>query len=178
MTGGGDRQQVLREQRNGQMHSQNLQQGRAEMPFDASGGLKDQYLEKLTDTTLSQGTITVLDNLLTQDYVLANISDAELDEIKWLSRLTARKVFAMHPAPESVLQGERRAFLLDDPDNKLEPLMQMERIQIQNFIRGIFLRASRARDGWQQEQMSKTYTVSEVRDQNDGDDKLLRGLFS
>lgn len=172
-----ERKRLQKEQAKNGVHQRNLASAGG-MPFSQDGNLASRYLKTLSDTTLSQGTITVLDNLLTQDFVLGNVTDAEYNELKWLTRLTSRKVFAMHPRHDSALVGERRAFLLDDPDETLEPLTEQEKITIENFIRGVFMRASRARDGWQQEQMSKTYTVSEIRDEDDNDDKLMKGLFS
>lgn len=176
MNGAKQRKNLQKEQAKNGIHQRNVS-GSAS-PFGQDGHLASQYLQTLSDTTLSQGTITVLDNLLTQDFVLGNLTDAEYNELKWLTRATTRAVYAMHPRHDSALTGERRAFLLDDPDETLEPLTDQERITIENFIRGVFMRASRARDGWQQEQMSKTYTVSEIRDEDDNEDSLMRGLFS
>lgn len=146
--------------------------------FGDDGNLNRQYIEALTETTLDQGTIDLLDNLVTRDWILSKLKDAEVTEAKWLTLELARvEIDAMHPPRESNVTEERRAFMLDDPNEAIPSLNERQRKQIENFLRTIFTRVARSRGGWQQREMSRTINVSEVKDQREEKDGLLDGLL-
>jgi len=53
---------------------------------------------------------------------------------------------------------------------KLPALDDVDKTIIEQFIMGVISRATRGKDGWQQEMFNKTITASETREVDDGDD--------
>jgi len=87
-----------------QRHNLNLNaaSAQADKPMDRA------YIDKMTDHQLSQGTIDILSNLLDQDYLLGNMTEAEVHEFRWLARVLRLKVEAMHPPQEGVIARATR----------------------------------------------------------------------
>jgi len=169
------RKEMARENAQNNVHQQ---QHAANMrAFDDQGKPRKEYIDAITETDLQPGTIRTLRNLVTKDWVLSNLKEAEVTEEKWLMELVPHQVFAQHPRQGATATGKRRAFELDDDMETLTPLTDQERMQIMNFCRGIMQRIRRSREGWQQEMNSKTISVSETRDQRQQKDGLLSGLF-
>jgi hypothetical protein len=165
--------ELQRDQQRASMHS-----SAQSTMFQDDGSLNRRYIEALTETSLDQGTIDMLDNLVTRDWILGKLEGAEVTETKWLTLELARvEIDAMHPPRESNVTDARRAFMLDDPKEEMPSLNERERKQIENFLRAVFTRVSRSRQGWQQREMSRTINVSEVKDQRDEKDGLLDGLL-
>lgn len=135
-----------------------------------------EHIEVLTSNDLDAHTNRLLRNLVEKDFVLSNLKDAEVNEIKWLARSMARKVKRMHPPQESVVTGEYRKFLLDDPRDALKPLTPNQENLIDQGMMDFFSRLARSRDGWQQDEMGKQLRVS--RTENDPDDDTSGGFFS
>lgn len=171
------REKYAKTQSNENIHAQQI--GKQYAGGDEAEFGKTEYLRKLTDSALDAETVQVLDNLLSQDFVLANYKDAEVTETRWMMvETTMLRVEAMHPPQGSGMTGARRAFMMDDEAQSLNPLTDHEKQVIRSFLRGFFARVTRARTGWQQEQMSKTISVSEVRrEDDDGSGGRLSGLF-
>ena len=156
----------LERQQEAQEDQMNLQRAQQETPDYRE---RREYLETLVDSGLDPGTADVVVNMLQQDFVLGNISDAEFTEIKKLRQITLKKIFAMHPHPDAAMQGERRKAVLGDDAMGLKPLSQQDKVKIDTFVRGALMRLSRSKDGFQQEELGKTIAASERRDV-DGDD--------
>ena len=154
----------LKEQQANQEHLTNLQQSLDD------AGVDPGYAEKIIDSDLDQGTVRILGNLLSKDWVLSNLNDAEVHEIRWLTRVMMRQLEALHPDEESVWQGAIRQYAYDADRQALEPLDSAQRLVIFEFIQGVVARAARSKDGWQQETFQKQFKVSERIDHDDGDD--------
>jgi len=152
-----------------QDHSQNLTQA-AQMQQGL--GEQRQYLEAITENGLDEASVHMLENMVSADFILSNLNDAEIHEIKHLRRITKRKVFAAHPSPNSIMQGEVREQVYNNGQTA-EPLDQKQKSLIEQFIRGAFTRLARSRDGFQQEEIGKSLSVSERRTDDDGDGGLL-----
>jgi hypothetical protein len=58
----------------------------------------------------------------------------------------------------------------DDPDDAAEPLSERQKAKIEQFIMAVISRATRGRDGWQQEMFNKSISASETREVNSDDD--------
>jgi len=143
------------------------------------GGMsRDEYLDRLTDHGLDDRTAELVENLLSPDFVLSKISGAEAVEMKWLVRLQAEKIKAMHPDDGSPLQGKHRAVMYDDPKAALKPLSDFQKSLLEQAIWDIFFRVKRSEGGWQQQELSSQYNVSRVDSGDDGDSEgRLNGLF-
>jgi hypothetical protein len=61
-------------------------------------------------------------------------------------------------------------FLFDDKSQNLPPLDEVDKAVIEQFLMGVIARATRGKDGWQQEMFNKTITASERREVGEEDD--------
>ena len=156
--------QVRQEQRDAQLHQMNLSAADAEQPMDRA------YIEKMTEGSLQDPTKDMLQNLLSQDFLLGNLQEAETHEYRWLARVMLLEIKSLHPSGDSIWQDEIRAAAFDDKNQQLESLSQREQAIVEQFVMGVIARASRGRDGWQQEMFNKTISASEKRDVSDSDD--------
>jgi len=151
------------EKRNEERMNLQAAQAEAQRPMDKA------YIDKMTDHQLEQGTIDILSNLLDQDFLLGNMTDAEVHEYRWLARVLRLEVEALHPSQEAVFQDEIRSVAFDDKGQNLPPLDEVDKTVIEQFLMAVIARATRGKDGWQQEMFNKTITASERREV-DGDD--------
>lgn len=159
-------EEELREkQRQEQRHRMNLQAAEAR-----SEGMDRTYINEMTDHELDQGTIDILSNLLDRDFMLGNLSDAEVHEYRWLARVLRLEIEALHPNENSVFRGAVRAVAFDDRGDALPSLSEQDLVIIEQFLMAVIARATRGKDGWQQEMFNKTITASEQRSIDDGDD--------
>jgi hypothetical protein len=132
-----------------------------------------QYLREVTDTELNHETLEIVSNMLSKDFVLSNLSDAEMHELRWVSRVIRLQVEAEHPHDDSMWQGRFRELASGGHSKPLESLNGREKTELLQVIQGIIARASRGKEGWQQEEISKSYAVSERRDESDDDGGFL-----
>lgn len=147
-----------REEQTDPVHMQNL--GGMGPPEQA--GADADYVDRITDTELNQGTIRILENMLSRDWVLANFDDAEVHEIRWLARVMQKQLEALHPPEDSIWTGELRKYAADDKRQGLEPLDSAQRLVVFETIQGVISRATRSKDGWQQENFRKQIRQSET----------------
>lgn len=158
--------EMREEQREHQQHSMNLQA--ASRP--EADEMSPAYIDKMTDHSLDQGTIDLLSNMLDEDFMLGKLSDAEHHEFRWLARVMRLEVESLHPNEDSIWQGDLRAVAFDDTNQALPPLDAKDKAIIEQFIHASISRASRGKDGWQQEMFNKTITASEMRQVGEDDD--------
>lgn len=166
-----DRQQQRKLNAHSTSHKSNRQQ-------QESGGMFSvEYLDKLLedDHHIQSETLEKLSILLNKNWSISNLSDANIEETKWLRRAIKKQLFAMHPLPQSPIQGEYRSYLFDDPRDKLEALTQIEKMEIKQLLLTLEVMTTRSKDGWQQDQLSKSISVSEYRDSQP--DRESGGLF-
>ena len=158
--------EIREEQRLNQRHGQNLQ--RAASQHDDID--QATYIDKITGHSLDEATISELSAWVDEDFMHGNLEEAEVHEFRWLARVSRNEVVAAHPDRDSVFQGEVRAAVFDDPRQAHTPLSDREKALIHQFIQAVTARATRGRDGWQQEEYNKTITASETREIDDEDD--------
>jgi hypothetical protein len=154
-------EELREERREDQLHQMNLSTADADRPMDTA------YIHEMTNHELSDPTVDMLSNMLDQNFMLANLSEAEVHEYRWLARVMLLEVKSFHPNADAVLQGELRAVVFDDKDQNLKPLSEREEAIIEQFIMAAISRATRGRTGWQQEMFNKTIQASETRDVSD-----------
>lgn len=158
-------EEVREEQRSDQAHNMNLDAGRAR-----AEGMDRTYINEMTEHELDQGTVDILSNLLDRDFMLGNLSDAEVHEYRWLARVLRLEIEALHPNEESIWQGDLRAVAFDDRNDALPSLSEQDLSIIEQFLMAVIARATRGKDGWQQEMFNKTITASERREVGNDDD--------
>jgi len=153
------------QQRVEQQHQMNLNASQA------NGEAMDRtYINEMTDHELDQGTVDILSNLLDRDFMLGNLSDAEVHEYRWLARVIRLEIEALHPNEDSVFTGELRAAAFDDRKDALPALSEQDLSIIEQFLMAVIARATRGKDGWQQEMFNKTISASERREVGGEDD--------
>jgi len=153
-----------------QADQQNNQEHMANLQFSDDGQMDVGYIDQVTNSQLQQGTVDILANLLSKDFVLGNLSEAEVHEHRWLTRELVLEVEALHPRPDSMWRGRFRQVAAGREREALEPLDDAQKTTMQQFVQGVIARVTRSRDGWQQEEVNKSYRVSERRepDKDDG----------
>jgi len=134
---------------------------------------REHYINKLTNSELDAGTVKMLSNMMSKDFVLGNYSDAESNEHRWLTRIIKLQVEAQHPHDDSMWQGRFRQVASGRGDQHLSSLSDRELTIIRQFIRGVLSRSSRSRDGWQQDKMNESIAVQERRDVDEDDGGFL-----
>lgn len=166
-----ERGELQREQTEAGLHQQ------SQATMQQLGSVDEDDFDQLVESGVDQATVSRLRHMLSKDFVLANSIDAEVTEAKWLSRNLVKKLEAVHPPKGSVVQGEYRKFLLDDPGDGLRPISDAKLHEIHQMIMAINSRHTRGRDGWQQEQRSKQTNVSVMEDNRKQSDSKLGAIF-
>jgi hypothetical protein len=124
--------------------------------------ISSQDLEGGRPEALQDQTVSKIRNLLSRDWVVANLTDAQEHEIRHRLEVLKLKVLGMHPPPESYNAGELRAFLLDDEDERLRPLTDEERVLIDELFETVKARITRGRGGFERELMRTNIARSET----------------
>ena len=122
------------------------------------------FAEEILETELDPGTLDMLENLVSQEWVKGNLSEAEAHEQKWLARTIIMEIKAMHPSHQSIWQGEVRAYASGDPGDKLEALNEAQETALYQLVLAHLVRLTRSRD---MEQQSMLRTIIQRREQKD-----------
>jgi hypothetical protein len=157
-----DEEQLRDRERQNQEHMSNIQAAREDRVDPA-------YVDRMIETDLQDETQVLLSNLMSRDWVLSQMNDAEVHEAKWLSRVMVLELSNMHPPEDSIWSGDYRVFASGDPEQCLEPLTRAQKLAIHEFIQGFIARVARSREGFQQEIFKKQISASERRDNEDDD---------
>lgn len=130
------------------------------------------YLREITesDIDISQGSMDLLENLLSTDLVLAFFDDPEVHEAGWEMRIFEEAYKSMHPPAESVVQGPFRQVVFDDdrPEAHLQSLTQQEEFQAMAIFRAAWARITRSREGAQQETLRMSIDESRISRDSEG----------
>jgi hypothetical protein len=162
-------------QQKAQHHSQNLQAG-----ISMQNGGRDAFLRELTRTDLSaldEASYELLQNLVSQDWLLGQYNESELLELKMDLLIIKEGFYAMHPSSDCVVTGEFREYVYDDPDESLEPLTQKARFQVETFFKAVWTRVTRGRNFKQQEMLVKSINESFVQDGREESGGGILGRF-
>lgn len=162
--------ELMERQARQQLHQSNF--GRMESGQNVPN---KEYLNKLTENQLDNGTIELMQNLFSHDFMLSNLTPAEVIEQKWLVRVVARKIKRMHPDSDAFAAGETRKVVFDDARAGLKPLSPHQESLLDQAVLQFLTRPPRSREGWQQDEVSKQLTVSKV--EGEEDTTNTSGLF-
>ena len=162
--GESEQKQIQQQRQNNKEHLTNLS-GAAGDDVDAD------YVRMMVNTSLEPGTAKMVANLLSRDWVLANMSEAEVHEARWLARTIIDEVVAMHPPEDSIWTGAMREYASDQSAQRLEPLSSSQKTELFQFVQAyISARITRSKDGFQQETFRKQIRQSQREDLTDDDD--------
>lgn len=137
--------------------------------FDESGAMRREVVRELTQPDVSSGAAERLGSMLTKDFVLGNLTEAEVHEIKWMARQMRLELDDIHPHDGSVWQGEFGQFFFES-DRALSSQTDMSQVEMEQLLFDISSRAARGRDGFATRQMNTSINVSERRDSDDDAD--------
>lgn len=135
-----------------------------------------EYLREMVKTKLDPGTVSVLDNYVSPDFVLGNDRERDYHEFKYQLEAKIIRVFEMHP-PEGGVGGKERAAYYNDPRDILSPLRPDQRELIRTYKDGILTRRRRSVGGFQQEKIGETTSRVETIQNEEENGKRGRGLF-
>lgn len=113
--------------------------------------IRSDLLDQISDSDLNSDARNLLENLVSKDFIFANLTQEEVTEFKFELMLFRKKFYTLHPSQESVIEGEFRRYVYDDEGNTLTSLTQQEKLIVDQFFKGVFQRVTRAREMKQQE---------------------------
>jgi hypothetical protein len=158
--------------------SQNQSQQRARNENQIQTRSKEEVIEQLGDTGISKPKQDSIADLLSEDYVFANIKTQDREYARLLAENVVLFAKCRHPPEDSHVSGSARAVMTGDVDDTIEPMTTREQNQVESLLLGMFFRTSRSVDGWQQDKLTEQIQTRRVEDNRDrGDDGLL-GVFS
>lgn len=168
-----------REQAENRRHERQLeQQAHSANLMDELEQQHTEFIRELMKSDLDNGTIRVLDNYLSPDFILSKMEGADLTRFMWHLEISVLQLMAMHP-PQGGVGGKARAYYYDDPNDALEPLRPDHRARIREFKDGILARVKRSHGGFQQNKFSETTSRVETvsRDEEEDGKGRIRGFL-
>ncbi|WP_254544095.1 hypothetical protein [Halomarina pelagica] len=147
-------------------------------PNDPKALKTAEFLEALTATGINRETAVAVQNLLSQDFLLGRVKNADREEAKFLARNIVEYVECMHPPEDSKLQGTLRRALLNDITDGRYALTHKQKVELESTLMAFFFRASRSIDGWQQDKIADQVTTRRVEETRRGGGGVFGGLFS
>jgi len=126
---------------------------------------------------LQAGTVAKINNMLSRDWVLSNLTEPQEHDIRYKLEVMKLKVIGMHP-PEEGISGEVRAFLMDDREERLDPLTQQERVLIDELFETLKARLGRGREGFERKQQNTSIAHTQTGSDQEAESSTGWGLFS
>lgn len=140
--------------------------------------LSDDDITRGGPEDLDEVTIAKIENLLGQDVLLANLTSAQENDIRYKLEVLKYKVLGCHPPDQSEIQGPIRAYLWDDPMEDLNALTQQERLLIDDLFETLKARVTRGREGFERKQQNTSIALSESgREESTDSGGMFTGLF-
>lgn len=163
------------------------EQTEIQQAFQAQGSPEGSVIrELLSDDDITRGgpedlqevTISKIENLLGQDVLLANLTKAQENDLRYKLEVIRYKVLGSHPPSESEMQGPIRAYLWDDEMEDLNALTQQERLIIDDLFETLKARVTRGREGFERKQQNTSIALSESGgEENKDSGGMFTGLF-
>jgi len=154
--------------------------------FNEDGALSEEFIESMiSDEDFDRGggkmlqsrTVAKLQNMLSRDVVLGNLTEAQEHDMRYKLDVMKLKIMGIHPSKKGVT-GELRAFLMDDKSENVQALTQQERILLDDFFEALKIRLTRGREGFEREQMNTSISRAETDADRQRADDSGWGLFS
>lgn len=140
--------------------------------------IRKELIDKLAETQLKEPSRDLLKNLISPDWVLANLDSQDYHEFKHRLEATKLRFFDMHPAPECQVTGDDRAYI-NGRNDYLTPLSPQEKEAVNEFFDGIRLRLTRSKNMEQQRLLQTRIVESSVNrpETDQSKDGLIRRWF-
>jgi len=121
------------------------------------------YVRTILDSELQDPTKDMLLNLLSRDWVLGNLTEAQEHDARNKAEVLKLKIEDMHPPSESHMQGRvRQYFYGGDSSERLTSLSAQDRLLIDELIETLKTRFGRGRDGFEREQQNTSINRAET----------------
>jgi len=183
-------EEVREERQEQRKHERTMREQQAAMQkaFNQSGEMSQTVIEGMLSAEdisvggpddLQDRTVAKIQSLLSRDWVLANLTDAQEHDARHKLEVMKLKILGMHPPADSGIQGQYRAFLLDDEGEELTALSQQERVLIDELFTTLKTRFTRGRGGFERELIETDIARTETGgDEEEDESGGLTGLFS
>jgi hypothetical protein len=159
------------------MSSQQSQQQQG--PPIPGASRKEEVIEQLTDTGIDRPAAESVADLLSEDYVLSNIGNADREYARLLARNIVKYAESEHPPLDSHMQGVSRMALSGNMQDGKTGMSHDQQTKLESILLGMFFRVSRSIDGWQQDKLTESIQTRRVEDNRQPDgDGALGGIFS
>jgi len=161
------------------MSSNRQQQQQQQQQPTIGGSKKDEVIDQLTDTGINRPAAESVADLLSEDYVLSNIRNADREYARLLAKNIVHYARNQHPPLDSHMQGVSRMAMRGDLKDGKTGLTREQQTQLESVLLGMFFRVSRSIDGWQQDKLTESIQTRRVEDnrQPDDGDGPLGGIF-
>jgi len=140
---------------------------------------KQDVIEQLTETGVSEPVADSVADLLAQDYAIAKIKEHDREYARLIAENIVTYVRCQHPPQGSMVQGPLRMALTGDMTDGTTALSDKQQTQLKSTLLAMFFRTSRSVGGWQQDKFSEQIQTRRVEDERGDDDGgIAGGLFS
>lgn len=171
--------QEREKQRNHESEQERLRQA-----FNQQGDLDRDWMKEILGTDdleeyLDPYELDKVRGLVNQQWVLANLSDAQTHDRWYKLEVMKLKVIGSFPPDESEIQGPLRAVLLSDEKECLTSLTAEQRNVIDQIFMSLQNMVTRSTDGFERKQFNTNYARTEREGQPQQKKKSgrLGGLF-
>jgi len=192
MSMNGRKEKIMEEQRRHEEQKREKQQARKEkqaalqQAFNADGSLSRGFVESIVskedldigapeaaqaqDDVVAEATVAKLQNMLSRDWVLGNLTEAQEHDARHKAEVLKLKIEDMHPPSESHMQGKvRQYFNGGDASERLTSLSAQDRLLIDELIETLKTRFGRGRGGFEREQQNTSISRAET-DRDEGEE--------
>ena len=133
--------------------------------LDSGEQYADGLLKLAEGAKMSHIEIDEFVGLASREIPLANLDPkTELEEFKWMLRSLEQVWLDMHPRQETIMQGEWMAAMTGDEDADLGYLSDATKHEARQYLLTLSMRATRAKNGFQQKEVNTQHSESVVRD--------------
>lgn len=171
---GQDRSEAMDDQQQRSLENVAVQEG-----WRNEDGMSEEVLRFLAQTDLPPASKQKFEELMSRDFVFANLNSPEVEEQKWLLRVLRELFVISHPSPECYVRGEWAKAINDDPRaGELGPLDEQDMLEVDALFKTVWLRLTRSRGMEQQRVIQTSISQSEINRPGQGSSDSLLGRLS
>lgn len=173
----------MKKQREQRQEQRKRKQMELQQAFNSAGELDRGWMREILDTDelekkLQKNTVKKIQAMLNRQWIISNLTDAETHDRIWWLEAQKYKIYAEHPRSDTGVEGPMRAFLMDDNVEQLRPLSARERNAIDQVVTGLKNMVTRARGGFERQQINTNIARTETgEDQSDDGSGGMLGFF-
>jgi len=184
-------QDAIQERKENRRKRAKREQAALQQAFNADGDLSRSFVETIVSKNdldigapegaegdvVAEATVAKLQNMLSRDWVLGNLTEAQEHDARNKAEVLKLKIEDMHPPSESHLQGAVRGYYHEDSSEALRSLTAQERLLVDELIETLKVRFGRGRGGFERKQENTSISRAETDDDDSDDSGSSWGLF-